>query len=311
MSVSLARTTEGNILRPRSLLCRIVLFSSILFLSSHLVTAQNASDQHTIHASITTAGIPFQLSGGFLILVEGRIGPLSKLKFILDTGASRSVVNRKIADKLQLPRQHRRVYDFDRLIRAETADFPDVQFASVEFANVSMLVADLSQVSTFARDADALIGSDFLSRTSLVIDYDEKRVLFGSPPHPDRANVDASPLPLLTVDLSVQHQHLRLLVDSGFPGILLFEGRVRNRIPRLQLEHVVNEFHPGDPARAKKAILPGVQLGAAKKDLEVLLGEAPPDQVLAGIDGLLGIAALKARRIHLDYAANQVSWEPR
>ena len=47
-----------------------------------------------------TNAIPFQLEGGFLIEVEGRIGQLEGLKFILDTGATHSVIDRRIADRL-------------------------------------------------------------------------------------------------------------------------------------------------------------------------------------------------------------------
>src|SRR5207248_6456178 len=66
------------------------------------------------------AAIPFELSDGYLIVVEGRIERLGKLRFVLDTGATRSVVDRKIADRLRVPRrQGNRVLSFDKTAELE------------------------------------------------------------------------------------------------------------------------------------------------------------------------------------------------
>jgi predicted aspartyl protease len=253
--------------------------------------------------------LPFKVSDGFLIVVEGRIGPLNKLKFILDTGTSHSVVDRKTADKLRLVRHANQASDFNHVIRVESATFPDVQIASIRIANVSMLVADLADFSTFASDVDALIGSDFLSLTTFTIDYDQKKLQFGSLPNPESMNSRNPDVALLTVELSVQNQHVRLLVDSGFPDILLFEDRLRKRVTQLKVEHVIKGFQLGGRLRAKRAVLPKIRLGAGETDLGILMADGPPDNVLSSIDGLLGIASLKAHRIHFDYARNQLSWE--
>jgi predicted aspartyl protease len=253
--------------------------------------------------------IPFRLSGGFLIVVEGRIGALEGLKFILDTGVTRSVVDRKIADKLRLVRHPRQIYDFDKFIGIEWAVFPDVQLGPVRVANVSMSIADLTHFSRLASHVDALIGSDFLSLNPFTIDYNEKKVLFS---FLDRAAsespVNADPV-LLTVELNVQGQPVRLLVDTGFPDILLFEDRLLKRLPQLRIGRVIGGFRIGGRLHAKKVILPGIHLGAKDTDVSVLLAEAPPDNVLPAIDGLLGIASLKARRIDFNYASNSLRWE--
>jgi hypothetical protein len=72
------------------------------FLASCLLLNATCTRAEQSDCTETTAraGLPFKLSDGLLIVVEGRIGTLGKLKFILDTGATRSVVDRKVADKL-------------------------------------------------------------------------------------------------------------------------------------------------------------------------------------------------------------------
>lgn len=289
---------------PRNL-GMVIFLAFCLFLQTACARAQQFDNADTTVPTELT----FKLSGGFLIVVKGRIGTLNKLKFILDTGVSRSVVDRKTADKFRLVRHTNQVFDFDRVNRAESATFPEVQLGPIRLTNISMLIANLADFSSLANDADALIGSDILSLTSFTIDYDQKKAKFSSLPNPESAAI-SSDVALLTVDLLVQNQHLRLLVDTGFPYIVLFEDRLRKRMPQLRLEHVADEFHANSRYPAKKAILPRINLGATETDLGVLLMEGPPNDVLnSSIDGLLGIAALKARRIHFDYITNRLAWE--
>jgi predicted aspartyl protease len=256
----------------------------------------------------TGEGFPFKLRSGFLIVVEGRIGTVRNLKFALDTGVTRSIVDRKIADKFSLIRHPRAIFAFDRVVGAEAATFPEVQFGAIQVANVPMLIANLVDFSTFANDVDAIIGSDFLRLGTFTIDYDAKKMLFRSIDSLEAADAGKSNPGLLIVELWVQGQQLRFLVDSGFPDILLFEDRLRKRAPQVRVEHEMNRFCIGDRLHAKRAILPKTCLGAREKAVAVLMVEGPPDNVLPGIIGLLGIASLKAHRIVFNYASNRLAW---
>jgi len=275
---------------------------------SVLLSTADGRAQHTEHLSIVPAEVPFTLSQGFLITVEGRIGPLSRLKFILDTGTTRSMVDRKIAEKLALTRHPSQLFEFDRVVATEKTTLPDVQVGPVEVANVLAVVADLRSFSRLANNADAVIGSDLLGLAPFWIDYQQRRVHFRTVQPSESYSPDHG-LALLTVDLAVQGQQLRLLVDSGFPDMVLFEGRVRRRLPELKIAHVVDRFHIGGRVHAKKAVLPRTKLGGKDENVKVVLVDDPPEGVWPGVDGLLGIAFLKARRIDFDYATNHVSWE--
>jgi hypothetical protein len=253
------------------------------------------------------AELPFKTLSGFLIVVEGRLGSLSKLKFILDTGMTRSIVDRRIADRLKVARKADRLFAFDRVIGTESATFTDVQIGSIHMSNVSMQIASLARISIFASGVDGIVGSDLLSLAPFTIDYEEKRVRFDSFQLHELAEANDSNL--LTVELQVQDQLVRLLVDTGFPDILLFEDRVRRNVPPLMLEHIVDGFRLGGRMHVKKAILPRTHLRDKDAAVEVLLVQAPPDNVLPGIDGLLGLASLRARRVDFDYARRSVAWK--
>lgn len=110
----------------------------------------------------TGQSVPFELTAGFLISVKGRIGQLDGLQFILDTGATTTVVDRKIAKKLQISLRRDRVFSFQKYFDVERAEFPEIQLGPVKAQNVSLLVADLTKTSEFSGHSDAIIGLDLL-----------------------------------------------------------------------------------------------------------------------------------------------------
>ena len=94
--------------------------------------------------------IPFQPRGGFLIVVDGKLGPLSGLKFALDTGATHSVLDVKLADKLSLSRQNATVLNFDRRLKVGWSNVPELQIGALRVRNLRMMVAALGDSPEFA-----------------------------------------------------------------------------------------------------------------------------------------------------------------
>jgi hypothetical protein len=119
--------------------------------------------------------LPFELRNGFLIVVEGHIGRLKGLKFILDTGASRSVVDRSVAKEFALLRSPGKIFSFDKYIPVELAKFPEVQFGPVKVKGATLMIADFVKSSRFAEHVDAIIGLDLLCASrGLLIDYEAR-----------------------------------------------------------------------------------------------------------------------------------------
>ena len=78
--------------------------------------------------AVSSTELPFRLSSGYLIQVEGRIGAQTNLKFVLDTGATISVVDRKIVDRLNLELHPAESLSFDRKLKWDSATIPEIQF---------------------------------------------------------------------------------------------------------------------------------------------------------------------------------------
>jgi predicted aspartyl protease len=259
--------------------------------------------------AIAIKEIPFHLRSGFLIVVEGRISDLSGLNFILDTGATDTIISKKIAKRLGLQLQPAQISTSDKTVEIQSAVFTDVQFGPVHATNASMLVCDLSRLSDFATNIDAVVGLDLLRLNNVTLDYDAKKVVFGSY-EPSASNALArSTHRCVTVKIDVQHHPVSLIVDTGFQGILFYEERLLKRIPKLRFSGRVKEGGIRGRMRLREATLPGIRLGSAVSDLKVLLMKSPPDNVLADIDGLLGTVPLQARRIHFNFETDTLTWE--
>jgi hypothetical protein len=248
----------------------------------------------------------FELRESFLIVVDGRIGPLEHLKFILDTGASQTVVSRKIADQLGLPREAGSVINFQKKLPMEWARFPEVQVGPIVAADARMMVADLNQYSDFAKDIDAVVGLDLLSRCQRVrIDYEAKRIVFE--PRNDPSQAPPFEARGIFVTLMLQDQPVQLLVDTGFQEIALFEERLRPRMQGVdvqQLGHARMGSLVGDAVR-----LPGLRPASAASNSRVLLVRGMTEDVPSGLDGYLGPRALGAKRIELDFASMMLRWQ--
>jgi predicted aspartyl protease len=253
--------------------------------------------------------LPFRLSSGYLIQVEGRIGAQSHLRFILDTGSTISIVDRKIADKLKLDRHPAGSFNFDRKLNWESATLPEIQFGPIRVAHLVMFIGHLAEYSEFAKNADAIIGLDLLKLTNFTIDFETKKIIFHSTgptsyvPHGDPLS------DCLILELQIQGHPVRLVIDSGLPGILLYDERLRQRVPSLRTLGKVTNVTVGGRLQAKQATLPDVLFGRTNRDVSVLLVPSPSPEMLPGIDGIVGIAPLKARRVNFDFLGKTITLE--
>jgi hypothetical protein len=267
--------------------------------------ATNPQQPELIHSR---SQVPFKLYAGYVIVLEGRIGNVGKLKFVLDTGVTHSQIDRKLASKIAVARGSGKVVNFDKTVPAEWAEVPDVQFGPIEVAPFSMMVTDLRYFQSFATKVDAVIGLDLLRLSSFSIDYDAHKVFFG--PIDTTGGVPMSSDPIcLSVQLLVGDSKLQLLVDSGAQALVLYEDKILDRIPQLRIEGELEGVSMGGFVHARKAVLPRARLGTSDLSRAVFLVKAAPGNTLSGIDGYLGTAALNAHRIDFNFETNTLAWK--
>jgi predicted aspartyl protease len=276
----------------------------LLVPSTSETEAQNSLAEFASHSEL-----PFRLASGYLIQVEGRIDTRNNLKFILDTGASITIVDQRIADQLKLDRHPSQSFNFDRVLNWDAATLPELQFGPVHATDIAVFIGHLADYSEFAKNADGIIGMDLLKFTNFSIDFDTGKIMF----YPLEQKVSVVPgNPLLqcpVLEVQVQGHSVRLILDSGLSGIILYEERLRKQIPRLRIAGHVADVTMGGRVQAKQATIPDVLVGKTNRDVTALLVASPASEMLPGIDGIIGIGALKAHHINFDFSARTVRWD--
>lgn len=255
--------------------------------------------------SRTAMAMPFSLSSDFLVVVEGRAGDVGGLKFIVDTGATRSVIDKKVASRLQLPWLEGQIMNFDRSIPIGWAQLPELQVGPLRAEGLRVMVVDLPKYSDIANGVDGIIGLDLLSLSDkFTIDYTRKRVYFEL-----AVNGSVRPVPrCFVVPTVVQGVVIHLGVDTGVSGIVLYGDKLRKRLVKLRIEGEPKAVTMGRIA-GTKVTLPGVQLGAPEETIAVILINGPEERIVPGLDGYLGVTALHANRIEFDFAKMVLRWQ--
>jgi len=283
---------------------RGLLFATLLFIVGTRSTLAGPGPSPGLSVEAPTiSSMRFDLREGFLIVVDGQIGSLEHLKFILDTGASRTMVSNKVASRLPMPRQTSTIFNFDRPIATQTLEIPPLRFGPILASGIRAMVGNLGQHSEFARDVDAIIGLDVLGRTAaLRIDYDSKIVGFvqNSPAQRLQPLVHGA----IAVQVLVQGEPVHLLVDTGLQGIVMYERPLHER-------HIkISEGVPASMGHltGQRVALSGIRLGANESNASVFLINNQTDVALVGVDGYLGPTALNAKWIELDFKFMTMRW---
>ena len=157
----------------------------------------------------------------------------------------------------------------------ERATLPEVQFGPIRAGNVTVLVGDLARYSEFAGKADAIIGMDLLQLSNVAIDLAPAFDLRPTPQKTYLAGGDPM-AKCLVVELQVQDRPVHLLVDTGSPGILFYEERLRERVPTLRTAGSLKNATMGGRMPVKQATLPDVVFGNRTREVPVLLLPSPP-----------------------------------
>jgi hypothetical protein len=128
----------------------------------------------------TSATVPFELIEN-LIYLPVTIGGDSRY-WVLDSGASMSVIDQEYAEKLGLNVQGSiKGYGFGELFELSFVEVPDHQVGTIRFDSQKMYVSKGLAAKSYEPVMVGILGYDFLSRFVVEIDYDLGQVTFHDP----------------------------------------------------------------------------------------------------------------------------------
>jgi predicted aspartyl protease len=279
------------------------------FLCASAVYAHPAARQAFPPDNSQPTEIPFTIAGQNMILVDGRIGSLTSLKFAIDTGTTNTVVDADVVRRLAITPKPAQLQTFGQPVPAGFVVMPEVAFGPVRITGHPVVVTDLSYTQTFRARVDAVIGLDLLRLNSFTIDFQTRTMRFGIPPALDSvpiefcqdhltivANVDGHPLHLV---LATALNDVLLLPNDSAPFLLPVVKKKDMAWPAANGRFVVaqqvklDNFRLGQTRIADKAYLLGQQFSALPR----------------AYAGYLGTGVLHARRLHFNFRNNTFAWE--
>jgi predicted aspartyl protease len=253
--------------------------------------------------------LPFRLDRGYLVTVEGSIGSIERLHFLVDTGAYPSVVDSRIARSLKLSEESGRVNLFSKTVQTRVVVLPSLLLGPLHAQDLAVMAQDLSFFEkTLGYRIDAIVGLDVLRKSSFSINYRTKEMIFGLPESLSSSAPFETEAPVVTVRMEIQNHALRLVVDTGCPDLTLFQSRVSD-LPALQSLGTEKVTDASGTVWRRKVRIPEAYFGS--EWIAAQTGFVIDDRKDEGdnFDGVLGARGAQFWKIAFDFEHRKFSWE--
>jgi hypothetical protein len=285
-------------------------FALTLATSGFSQTSATPGSESTHEASPGGHEIPFRTYRDYLIVVQGSLGDTQGLNFIIDTGTDPSLIDSRIAEKLHMVGVVAELAVHDQVVEVQQAVLPRIQIGSLRAEFLPVLVQDLAFLEkALGIRVDAVIGLDVLSLSNFSIDYTTKRIVFVSGPISGPAVPFQVAPPWLTVRMEVNGVSIDLLLDTAASGVLLFQSRIRDRLPQLISLGERTSSNMGGEFRLQRVRLATMNLGETDFGQQNAFVVEDHEDTSCEFDGLLGPSALGLKQIAFDFQRRMFSWK--
>ena len=258
---------------------------------------------------LTSNQMAVDVYSGYLVVAPGSVNGLGHLRFLLDTGAMNSAIDRTVAEKLGLHGVAARVISFDKALACEWAEVQEITLGPEHISNKHVMIEDLRYLRSAGAQVDGLIGLDILRRKSFVMDYARRRVTFGKP-----ASLGMRSVPMradersISVEVYVDRRPVRMVADTGVRKVVFYQDALWDVFTGFRVERRSRGLSVGGAVEDEVAVVAGLSIGGHELDREVLVVSAPATAKLTGVSGYLGLASLDAKQVAFDFETNQLLW---
>jgi len=245
--------------------------------------------------------VHFDLYRDYLIVARGSAGPLKGLNFLLDTGASPTVLDRRVAEKLQLTQVPASIAVLGGSVQAGQATVPSLEVGPIRQDNLQVVVEDLSFFQkAFPTRIDAVVGLDVLGQSAFEIDYTLREIRFGTLTPLKNSLPLRLQAGLPIVDAELNHLSVHLLLDTGASALILFKPPAARPASPVRVSEV--QPNPGTIGEfdRKQVWLDSLRLGEAefgKEPAFLVKGAADGSR---NFDGLISPAVLGITKLSID-----------
>ncbi|MFN8005233.1 MAG: retropepsin-like aspartic protease [Acidobacteriota bacterium] len=183
--------------------------------------------------SQTTAALQFTLLREYAIVIPVTVNGRNRCEFLLDTGASTTILSQEFARKLRL-----RPLDRLELVTPTGSQLvvrshlDQLTVGSKTATQLEVLWSDLQEVRTLKREICGVLGQNFLAQFNYLLDYQTRQLIFEDDEElAHKLCGQPVPLiwhegrPLISAVQAGKKEAVRLVLDSGTPMLWLFEPK--------------------------------------------------------------------------------------
>jgi hypothetical protein len=153
-----------------------------------------------------------------------------------------------------------------------------------------------------------IAGLDILSTGSFRIDYQRKKIVFGPVASSDKAVRFETQVPFLTIKAKIDGQDVRLLVDSGTWGLLIYRNRLPTTREQLRFDPNASISTAGGMTQVRwfRAVVLLGEYNLGARSVAIADVNSDPQNEF---DGLLGFAKMGFRKVSFDFEHGLFGWE--
>jgi predicted aspartyl protease len=288
-------------------------YNKFVYLCIALVIATSSMASASDSTDGETGRISFRLYQGYLIVAQGSLGKLKKKNLLIDTGANPTVLDERIAQQLgvkPLSEPGSAMGLVSGTVREHSAVLSSLQLGPLHAKDLRVAVADLSELnSKVGTRVDAIVGVDVLGQSSFRIDYERKEVVFGPVDFDHAAVFEGGDGVFATVPVTVGERSLRVMVDTGSAGVVLFANRIGEWRSRFPLAGLARMTGLGGATPLPVVRLPRLRVGV--QELGPRNAYLARESTCCSFDGVIGVSALRVKQIGFDFAHHTLSWQLR
>ena len=242
-------------------------------------------------AGSAASSVYFVLDDKGGVIVPVTVGPLQGLRFLLDTGSTRSVVSETVAQQLALrPAARTEMVTTAGTSMAVVVAMPETCLAAHCSHDSLAIVAAKDALGFGSGQLDGILGGDVLNR-DFTIDYRRRRFTWDDASGPQRQD---DRLPMSVEDgravVTIPQEGrppLRLVADSGADALILFDSKgvrslgVGSSLKQLTLQTL------GGTKHAEPLAIPALRIGGATWRNEIAVVVPRPTGYPEEIDGIM------------------------
>ena len=253
--------------------------------------------------------IPFGRYNGNLIIVKATVGSVKNVNLILDTGTSPTAINKVMADRLNVRGKAGLMQTLTGTTQVQSVTLPRIQIGPLHADSIPGVVEDLSFLErSLGISLGGIAGLDILRSSSFAIDYRRQKIIFGPVAASEKAVHFETQIPYLSVKAMIEGQEVRLLVDSGTWGLLVYRNRLRIAPKQLHVDPNASISTVGGTTHVRwlstEVSIGKGTLGA--RNVAIADVDSDPQN---DFDGLLGLATMGFRKVSFDFENGLFGWE--